>query len=150
MGTMFYRARTGDTPTTRRQARLVLLGSALAFGAITLWFIATVLSPTFQFDIALLLPPLIIFPLSVAVAIFRYRLLEVDSIVNRTILYGLVTAILTGLTSVTIGLVQRFFINTTGEKNNELATVITALIVVSTFEPIKAWVRGLVLSLIHI
>ena len=144
MGTMLYRARTGDTPTTRRQARLVLLGSALAFGAITLWFIATVLSPTFQFDIALLLPPLIIFPLSVAVAIFRYRLLEVDSIVNRTILYGLVTAILTGLTSVTIGLVQRFFINTTGEKNNELATVITALIVVSTFEPIKAWVRGLV------
>ena len=144
IGTMFYRARSGDTPTTRRQARIVLLGSALAFGPITLWFIATVLSPTFQFDIALLLPPLILFPLSVALAIFRYRLLEVDSIVNRTILYGLVTAILAGVTSVAVGLVQRFFINTTGEKNNELATVITALIVVSTFEPIKAWVRGLV------
>ena len=143
LGTMFYRARSGDTATTRRQARIVLLGSILAFGAITLWFIATVVNPNFSFDIALLLPPLIIFPLAVALAIFRYRLLEVDSIVNRTIIYGLVTAILAGVISVTISLLQRFFLATTGEDSN-LAAVITTLIVVSTFEPIKAWVRGLV------
>lgn len=143
LGTMFYRARSGDTQTTRRQARIVLLGSILAFGAITLWFIATVANPDFSFDISLLLPPLIIFPLSVALAIFRYRLLEVDSIVNRTIIYGLVTAILAGVISVTISLLQKFFLATTGEDSN-LAAVITTLIVVSTFEPIKAWVRSLV------
>ena len=143
LGTMFYRARSGDTATTRRQARIVLLGSALAFAPITFWFVATVFNPRFSFDIALLLPPLIIFPLSVALAIFRYRLLEVDSIVNRTIIYGLVTAILAGAISVTMGLLQKFFLATTGEDSN-LAAVITTLIVVSTFEPIKAWVRGLV------
>ena len=53
------------------------------------------------------------------------------------------TAILAGAISVTMGLLQKFFLATTGEDSN-LAAVITTLIVVSTFEPIKAWVRGLV------
>lgn len=141
--TMVYRARTSNNATTRRQARLVLLGSLIAFGPIILWFLLTVFGPKFKFDIALLLPPLIIFPLSVALAIFRYRLLEVDSIVNRTILYGLVTAILAGVISVTMSLLQKFFLAVTGEESN-IAAVLTTLIVVTTFEPIKGFVRGLV------
>ena len=140
---MFHRARTSTSPTVRRQARLVTLGSVLAFGPMVLWFIATLLGPRFSFDIALLLPPLIIFPLSVAVAIFRYRLLEVDAIVNRTIFYGVVTAVLAGVISVTMGLLQRFFLAVTGEKS-DVAAVITTLVVVSAFEPIKARVRNLV------
>jgi hypothetical protein len=143
LGIMLYRARSGSSPTIRRQARLVTLGSALAFGPMVLWFIATALGPKFSFDIALLLPPLILFPLSVAVAIFRYRLLEVDAIVNRTIFYGLVTAVLAGVISVSMGLLQKFFLAVTGEKS-DVAAVITTLVVVSAFEPIKARVRGLV------
>lgn len=143
LGTMLYRARGGHNVTTRRQARLVLLGSVIAFAPLTLWFMATVFGPRFQFDIALLLPPLIVFPLSVALAMFRYRLLEIDSFVNRTILYGLITAIVAGVISVTMSLLQRFFLAITGEESN-LAAVITTLIVVSTFEPIKARVRSLV------
>ncbi|HSN77686.1 MAG TPA: GAF domain-containing protein [Anaerolineae bacterium] len=143
LGIMLYRARSGSSLTIRRQARLVTLGSVLAFGPLVLWFIAAVLGPKFSFDIALLLPPLVLFPLSVAVAIFRYRLLEVDAIVNRTIFYGVVTAILAGVISVSMGLTQRFFLAVTGEKS-DVAAVITTLVVVSAFEPIKARVRGLV------
>jgi hypothetical protein len=143
LGIMLHRARRGSSLTIRRQARLVTLGSALAFGPLVLWFIATALGPKFSFDIALLLPPLVLFPLSVAVAIFRYRLLEVDAIVNRTIFYGLVTAILAGVISVSMSLTQRFFLAVTGEKS-DVAAVITTLVVVSAFEPIKARVRGLV------
>lgn len=140
---MLYRARTSASPTVRRQARLVTLGSILAFGPMVLWFVATLLEPTFSFDIALLLPPLVLFPLSVAAAIFRYRLLEVDAIVNRTLFYGVVTAILAGVISVSMGLTQKFFLAVTGEKS-DVAAVITTLVVVSVFEPIKARVRGLV------
>ncbi len=140
---MLHRARSGSSVTIRRQARLVTLGSVLAFGPLVLWFIATALGPKFSFDIALLLPPLLLFPLSVALAIFRYRLLEVDAIVNRTIFYGVVTAILAGVISVSMGLTQRFFLAVTGEES-DVAAVITTLVVVSAFEPIKARVRGLV------
>ena len=34
------------------------------------------------------LPALVIFPFSVAIAVFRFRLLEVDTFVNRTLFYG--------------------------------------------------------------
>lgn len=143
LSTMFYRIRNSSSPTARRQARIVLLGSGLAFAPLTLWFVATVLGPKFFFDIALLLPVLILFPLSVAAAIFRYRLLEVDAIVNRTLFYGVVTAILAGVISVSISVSQKFFLAVTGEKS-DVAAVITALIVVSAFEPIKLRVRGFV------
>lgn len=143
LGIMVHRARTSASLTVRRQARIVTLGSILAFGPIVLWFIATIIGPTFSFDIALLLPPLVLFPLSVAVAIFRYRLLEVDAIVNRTIFYGVITAVLAGVISVSMGLLQRFFLAVTGEKS-DVAAVITTLVVVSAFEPIKAKVRNLV------
>lgn len=143
LGIMLHRARKGSSLTIRRQARLVTLGSVLAFGPLVLWFVAATLGPKFSFDIALLLPPLVIFPLSVALAIFRYRLLEVDAIVNRTIFYGVVTAILAGVISVSMSLTQRLFLAVTGEKS-DVAAVITTLVVVSAFEPIKARVRGLV------
>lgn len=143
LGVMLYRARRSSSPTARRQARLVTLGSVLAFGPMVLWFLGATLGPKFSFDIALLLPPLILFPLSVGVAIFRYRLLEVDAIVNRTIFYGLVTAILAGVISVSMSLLQKFFLAVTGEKS-DVAAVITTLVVVSMFEPIKARVRSLI------
>ncbi len=143
LGIMLHRARSGSSLTIRRQARLVTLGGVLAFGPLVLWFVAAALGPKFTFDIALLLPPLLLFPISVALAIFRYRLLEVDAIVNRTIFYGVVTAILAGVISVSMSLTQRFFLAVTGQKS-DVAAVITTLVVVSAFEPIKARVRGLV------
>jgi hypothetical protein len=140
---MVLRARRIESPTVRRQARIVLLGSVLAFAPIAIWFLGTISGPWFTLDVALFLPPLIIFPISVAIAIFRYRLLEVDNLVNRAVLYGAVTAILAGVISVSISLTQRFFLNVTGEKS-DIAVIITTLIVVSAFEPIKTRVRAFV------
>lgn len=140
---MVLRARRIESATVRRQARIVLLGSILAFAPIGIWFLGTISGPWFTLDVALFLPPLIIFPFSVAIAIFRYRLLEVDDLVNRAVLYGVVTAILAGVISVSISLTQRFFLNVTGEKS-DIAVIITTLIVVSAFEPIKGRVRAFV------
>ena len=126
---------------TRRQARLVLLGSTLAFLPIVLWFLSPLFGMTLHFNPALFLPSLVIFPLSVAIAIFRYRLLEVDTLVNRTLFYGIMTAILAGVASGTITLCQKFFVAVTGEKS-DLALIITTLVVVAAFEPIKSRMRS--------
>ena len=101
------------------------------------------LGVTLPFNPALFLPTLIIFPLSVAIAIFRYRLLEVDTFVNRTVFYGVMTAILAGVASGTITLCQKIFIAVTGEKS-DMALVIATLILVAAFEPVKSRMRSLV------
>jgi hypothetical protein len=132
----FYRAITGNLPVVRRQARIVLLGSILAFLPVTGWFAATAFRVRFPVDAPLLLPLLVLFPLSVAIAIFRYRLLEVDHVVNRAILYGTLTAVLAGLYSISIMISQRLFVAVTGEKS-DAAIVVTTLIVASAFTQIK-------------
>jgi hypothetical protein len=136
LGTMLYRAWRGAEATVRRQARIVLLGSAIAFMPIIVWIMTPLAGIRLHFEPSVYMPWLVIFPFSVAVAIFRYRLLEMDSIVNRTILWGLLTAILAGLVSVSISILQKLFQAFTGEKS-DVAVVLTSLILVSVFTPIK-------------
>jgi hypothetical protein len=143
LGVMLHRIRAGETPTVKRQARLIFAASILSFAPIVVWLGGTLLTTAFTLDLTIFLFPLILFPLSVAIAILRYRLLEIDALVHRAILYGAVTAILAGVMSVASGLSQKFFLIITGQKS-DLAVVITTLIVVSAFEPIRARVRAFV------
>jgi hypothetical protein len=143
LGVMAYRSGQPGLPVARRQARLVLLGSAMAFIPIIVWFLAPLFGSGLPFNSAVLLPGLLIFPLSVALAIVRYRMLEIDALVNRAIVYACLTAILAGVFTAAIGLSQRLFVTLTGEKS-DAAVVLTTLIVASAVTPIRtrlqAWV----------
>ncbi len=140
---MLYRLRQGSSYVARRQARLVLLGSLFAFAPISIWFAAPNFGIDLPFNSLLFLVSLLVFPIAVMLAILRYRLLEVEIIVNRTVFYGLLTAILAGVFTVLITLTQRLFLTLTGEKN-DAAIVITTLLVVAVFTPIKTRVQNLV------
>jgi hypothetical protein len=137
LGTVAYRAGTGRSLLIRRQARIVLLGSFLAFLPLTIWAIAPVFGVAIPFNGILFLPGLVIFPLSVGMAILRYRLLEVDVIVNRTIVWGTLTAILAGVFTAAMTVMQKLFVAVTGEKS-DAALVLTTLIVAAAFAPLKA------------
>ena len=73
-------------------------------------------------------------PLSTGVAVLRYRLWDIDLIINRTLVYGSLTAILGGLFSASTTLSQRVFVALTGEKS-DAAFALTTLVVVSLFTP---------------
>ena len=121
----------------RVQARIVLIASLISFIPLMVWILAPVVGRNLKFDPAIFLPPLVIFPIGVAIAIFRYRLLEMDAIVNRTIMWGVLTAALAGVISVSVTLLQKFFVSVTGEKS-DLAVILTTLILISVFTPIKS------------
>ena len=73
---------------------------------------------------------------SVGIAILRYRLYEIDLLINRTIVYGALTAILAGVYTASITLSTRLFSALTGERS-DAAIVLTTLIVVALFTPLK-------------
>ena len=82
-------------------------------------------------------------PFFLVFAILRYRLYEIDTIIGRAVVYGLLTAILAGIYSASIRLFNALFVNVTGE-TSELALVITTLILATTFTPIKGRLERIV------
>ena len=75
-------------------------------------------------------------PIAMVIAINRYRLYDIDTIIGRAFVYGALTAILAGLYAASIRLFNAVFVGLTGE-SSELELVITTLILATTFTPIK-------------
>ena len=92
---MIYRDRCSESPIVRLQARTILWGSLLAFGPLAAWFIIFRFVKS-AFPPAFLLPWLVLFPLSIAYAILRYRLFDVGLVVSRGIAYTLLSSAVVG------------------------------------------------------
>ena len=75
-------------------------------------------------------------PVAVGIAILRYRLYEIDVIINRTLVYGLLTAALAGLYTAALAFFQRLFVAVTGQ-GSDLAIVMTLFVLATVFTPIK-------------
>ncbi|MBI2781397.1 MAG: hypothetical protein HYX55_06350 [Chloroflexi bacterium] len=80
-------------------------------------------------------------PLATGLSVLRYGLYEIDTVINRAIVYGLLTAILAGLYTASVGLMQRVSKIFTGA-DTEAAVVLTTLLVVTAFTPVKGWLQA--------
>ena len=79
-------------------------------------------------------------PVAIGFAILRYRLYDIDLLINRTLVYAGATAILGALYAAVVTFVQRLFISTSGQKS-DAAYVLTAFVVVVAFGPVKDWLQ---------
>ena len=82
-------------------------------------------------------------PIAIGVAVTRYRLYEIDRLINRTLVYGSLTAILAGVFTAGIGLAQRVFIATTGE-SSDAAIVLATLVVATLYAPLRKRLEGVI------
>ena len=82
-------------------------------------------------------------PLAVGVAVLRYRLYEIDRIVNRALVYGVMTAIMGGVFAAAIALSQRLFISLAGQ-TSDATIVLTTIVVVSVYAPLRKRVEHVV------
>lgn len=148
-----YRYRRVSSPVEREQMRWVIFG-------LVVWFILLILQ-SFPYFYLENLPPrttppawaaasallwwlsLSAIPVTLTIAILKYRLYEIDVIINRALVYGALTAILAGLYSASISLLQKVFIALTGEKS-DAAVVITTLVLASGFTPIRTRLQAVV------
>jgi hypothetical protein len=81
-------------------------------------------------------------PASIGIAILRYRLYDIDYLINRTLVYAAVTGVLAGVYSACVslfGLLSQEFV---GESSNA-EIVLTALVLTAVFTPVKDALKAL-------
>ena len=76
-------------------------------------------------------------PIAALIAITRYGLYEIDVLINRTFVFGALTAVLAGLYAAGIRFFQVLFVAITGQESDG-ALVLTTLVLATTFTPIKS------------
>ena len=80
---------------------------------------------------------------AVGVAVLKYRLYEIDTLINRTLVYGSLTAILAALYFGGIVVLQRVFVALTGQKST-LAVVASTLLIAALFTPLRRRIRSFI------
>jgi hypothetical protein len=83
------------------------------------------------------------FPTAVGIAITRYRLYDIDILINRTLVFGTLTATLIALYFVGIVVLQRLFVVTTGERST-LAVVASTLVIAALFNPLRRRIQSFI------
>src|ERR671921_1802990 len=76
-------------------------------------------------------------PVATGIAILRYRLYDIDLIINRTLVYGSLTVTLVALYFGGIVVLQRAFVVLTGEQST-LAVVASTLLIAGLFSPLRS------------
>jgi hypothetical protein len=79
---------------------------------------------------------------AIAVAMLRYRLYDIDRILNRTLVYALLTAALAGVYAVGVLVVGQAF--TAGREPTGLVVAATTLTVAAIFQPLRRRIQDLV------
>jgi hypothetical protein len=81
-------------------------------------------------------------PIAVGVAMLRYRLYDVDRVINKTLVYGALTAVLAGAYAGLVLASQALFSSFAGGSN--LAIAISTLLVAALFMPLRRRIQGFV------
>jgi hypothetical protein len=82
-------------------------------------------------------------PIAVGFAVLKYRLYNIDRIINRTLVYGSLTAILVAHYFGSIVWLQWVFVELTGQRST-LAVVASTLLIAALFNPFHRWVQAFV------
>src|SRR5215203_143400 len=76
-------------------------------------------------------------PVALGIAILKYRLHDIDLIINLTVVYGLLTAVLAGIFEVTVVALQHLLLALTHVEHSQVAYFASALVMAALFEPLR-------------
>jgi hypothetical protein len=82
-------------------------------------------------------------PIAIGIAVLRYHLYNIDRIINRTLVYGVLTTMLLAVYVADIVLLQRMFVLLTGGRST-LAVVASTLMIAALFTPLRRRIQGFI------
>jgi hypothetical protein len=84
-------------------------------------------------------------PVAIGFAVLKYRLYDIDILINRTLVYGSLTATLVALYFGCVATTQTVFRAITGqEQQPQLAIVISTLVIAALFDPLRRRIQSFI------
>jgi hypothetical protein len=119
---------------------------ALAAVVIPVWFLTNAPIQAAAPTLFLVLDAFVVstlIPLTAGIAILRYRLYDIDVVINRALVYVVLTASLVLVYVASVAGLQRLFSPLTGE-DNPLSIVASTLLIAALFGPLRRRVQGFI------
>ena len=115
----------------------IVVGTVFASGVISIWSV--------NVGIAVVSVGLLGVPIFTGVAIARYRLYDIDIVINRTLVYGALTAALVAVYFGGVVTLQILFRALIGqEQQPQLAIVVTTLAIAALFDPLRRRIQSFI------
>jgi two-component system NarL family sensor kinase len=138
--------RTLRSTADRQKIRWLMFASLVCGGStFFLWYLPTFIlgQPLLNSDgLGLLVLP---YPLALAIAILRYRLFDIDILINRTLVYGILTASVVGVYILVVSTLGTLLHTSGSPFNSLLATGLIAVL----FQPLRAQLQRLINRLMY-
>jgi two-component sensor histidine kinase len=137
--------RIARDPVSRAQMRWVLWAACLGFAiAVPGYFLPLILvgQPLIPNPVIMLLTILV--PLVYAIAVLRYRLFDIEIIINRTLVYGTLTALLAGFYLLLVRVLTMITESVLRRSNDTLVVFAAAVSIALAFDPLRRRVQTVI------
>jgi hypothetical protein len=138
---LFIRLRRAKAVERQQIKWFAYAAAATVIGLFLAYVIPTVVDTPHWFEragYAVLIALIPAIPISIGTAILHYRLYDIDIIINRTLVYGSLTAILAGIYFGGVTATQALFRTITGQEElPQLVVVASTLLIAALFNPLR-------------
>jgi hypothetical protein len=131
----------------RQQMKWLTYAAATVVGMVLLTTLLEAANLVFLSEMAGLATDLLIagIPVGVGIAVLRYRLYDIDVVINRTLVYVSLTALLALVYLGGVTATQAIFRTLTGEQEQpQLAIVVSTLIIAALFTPLRRRIQAFI------
>ena len=151
IATQVYRYRRVSNLVQRQQTKWVVFAIIIGLLVEAVFALAGVFFPSLQQSSSLYwllynnisTYSLLLIPLSLFIAILRYRLWDIDNLINRTLVYGTLTFLL-ALFYFGLIFVLQFLLRGVISQTNDVALVVSTLVIYVLFQPLRQRIQNLI------
>jgi hypothetical protein len=146
-----YRYRRVSGAEQRQQTKWVVFGFATMLAVLIVATVAPVFAPTLDdpgtlYDLGVDFVSFwaaLLVPVTLGIAILRYRLFDIDVLINRTLVYGILTISLAAVYLGGVAALQTLLRSLTGE-GSQLAVVASTLAIAALFAPLRRRIQSFI------
>lgn len=131
-------------PTERAQLRWLMVAAALFFVVYSYGFLIEIWNSTWALTIFLFSLSLLLIPVAIGIAILQYHLWDINVVINRTLVYGLLTALIAAIWAGSLTLIDQVISSLVGDQSKAASTVLSTLLAASIIQPARDRIEKLI------